>query len=524
MAASPLTDPQAPVQDVSQDVPDQIQAPAVPEAPQPAAPQPKQGLFHNLATGILQGLAMGGIPGAVSGGVDPNAAHVAFQQRKDMAKAKLASAQSTVKFQDAQAAETVANAHYRTQVTSQLPEQLRQQAAQLDLEGLKTFTNLGLQPSVVSDNSGAGATAGLEQLTKARGAVPSLLTFHVGDKIVGFDLSQVAQNSSSLGIINKYNELVGSPAVDAATYAKLPPQAKVKLLTDAGHFYSPIPATAEKADGQIEQYKNILARQQRLPDSPDKQENIDKLKGVVSYLQQAKAATVATKKDLATAPRVAGQNARAVGVTDAAGNTFYTSAGEAKARGYAPAAQGVKILPAQAQFKDIETGSQALRSSIQALPDTLSAGDVQNLHTILEADTPGRINVALKAVTNSNVSPAIRRAATAIAQQNERILSLRNVAGMGQGASDLRNALRATLPNAGSGSKKVMLQQLDASDQQVQALREGLPGLGRGQNTQQTNHGAAPKTNAAPQGRPVIMDGKVVGHTTDGKTMIPVGQ
>jgi hypothetical protein len=60
-------------------------------------------------------------------------------------------------------------------------------------------------------------------------------------------------------------------------------------------------------------------------------------------------------------------------------------------------------------------------------------------------------------------------------QLNERALSLRNIAGMGQGAQDLRQAIKQTLASAGSGNKRIMLKQQDALDNQVAKLRHGQP-------------------------------------------------
>jgi hypothetical protein len=74
----------------------------------------------------------------------------------------------------------------------------------------------------------------------------------------------------------------------------------------------------------------------------------------------------------------------------------------------------------------------------------------------------------------NSLSDAQKDFVIAATQMNERVLSLRNVAGMGQGAQDLRQAIQATLPGAGSGDKKTMLKQLDAFDQQASLLRKGV--------------------------------------------------
>jgi hypothetical protein len=66
-----------------------------------------------------------------------------------------------------------------------------------------------------------------------------------------------------------------------------------------------------------------------------------------------------------------------------------------------------------------------------------------------------------------------------VRQLNERAMSLRNVAGMGTGAQDLRTAIRAMIPGIRSGDKKMMNKQLDAFDNQVSILKEGIAHPGK---------------------------------------------
>jgi len=142
---------------------------------------------------------------------------------------------------------------------------------------------------------------------------------------------------------------------------------------------------------------------------------------------------------------------------------------------------GTKLRPKQAQMKDIETASSKARESIQNLkqgdfsPDqvlklqkAMSEEDAGAVHTLMQ-------NLAMRATTEAQQDFIIW-----ITQLNERAMSLRNIAGMGAGAQDLRNAIRAMLPGLGSGNTKMMLKQLDAFDQQVKVLEEGVPSPGKG--------------------------------------------
>jgi hypothetical protein len=78
------------------------------------------------------------------------------------------------------------------------------------------------------------------------------------------------------------------------------------------------------------------------------------------------------------------------------------------------------------------------------------------------------------------LTPAQQDFVVWVAQLQERALSLRNVAGMGAGSDQLRNAILATLPGVKSGNKQMALKQLDAFDNQVALLERGVPKV-RGQ-------------------------------------------
>lgn len=452
-------------------------APAAPQAPPDSQADPAKHGWRNVVVGALKGLALGGVPGAIQGGVDPNRANAAYAQQQQTAQAKLQQAQANVKFQNASAAETVANAQYHDALRQQLPKELQAQASQRDQSMVQFFIDHGIQPHVVTDNTADGAQAGLEQLTSAHGAVPPLTVFHLGDKLVGFDLNQVGNNQQLLPLVNQIGSIVGRPQVDLATWNKLPAGAKAKAVDEASHFFNPPVQGSDKIDGQIEQYKNYAAAAALAPDSPEKPETVSKLKGVVDYLQRAKAANQKSKVELAGVRGSAAQNARAVAVVDDQGQLSYQHAGDAIASGTAPAAQGVQALAKEAQFKEIVTASGKLRQAIKALPDTpFTPKDIASLTLATRSSDPKVLsNIAASFAGNQQLTPEQRAFAVWATQLNERALSLRNVAGMGQGSDDLRKAIQATLPSLRSGDKDMMNRQLDAFDQQVQQLHLGVP-------------------------------------------------
>jgi hypothetical protein len=132
-------------------------------------------------------------------------------------------------------------------------------------------------------------------------------------------------------------------------------------------------------------------------------------------------------------------------------------------------------------MKDIETASTNARDAIKGLkPGDFSADQVALMTKAMTEENEGAAhaimqNLAMRATNDQQQDFIIW-----IRQLNERAMSLRNVAGMGAGAQDLRNAIRAMLPGLASGNTKMMLKQLDAFDQQVRVLEEGVPSPGKG--------------------------------------------
>jgi len=159
------------------------------------------------------------------------------------------------------------------------------------------------------------------------------------------------------------------------------------------------------------------------------------------------------------------------------GNLQWMPAGQAYAQGASPAGEGTKTMQKEAQFRDIQTGSARVRLAINNLDTPLSAGAISSLTMAMRETDP---NVFHQLMDNffgtQQLTPAQKDFAVAVAQINERALSLRNIAGMGSGSDSMRAAIRATLPNAKSGDKDLMLKQLNAFDQMVDALHTGVPG------------------------------------------------
>jgi len=162
---------------------------------------------------------------------------------------------------------------------------------------------------------------------------------------------------------------------------------------------------------------------------------------------------------------------------DADGNVFYTT--RSNAIGMAPAEEGIKLKPREVQIHDIEVASSNARDAINGLDKSFSVEQIAKMKYAMTTDDENLANTELAALSSENLSGGQQDFVIWIRQLNERAMSLRNVAGMGVGAQDLRSAIRAMLPSIRSGSKEMMIKQLDAFDNQVSILKGGIahPGI-----------------------------------------------
>lgn len=171
---------------------------------------------------------------------------------------------------------------------------------------------------------------------------------------------------------------------------------------------------------------------------------------------------------------------RGVDVMDEQGNVFYTTMKNAIDMGMTGAGEGIKLRPREAQINDIQVASGKMRDAINSMKEPkFSVGQIAKLRYALETEDPSLANTELSALASQDLTEEQQDFVIWVRQLNERAMSLRNVAGMGTGAQDLRSAIRALIPGIRSGSKQMMLKQLDAFDNQVKILKGGIahPGV-----------------------------------------------
>lgn len=155
--------------------------------------------------------------------------------------------------------------------------------------------------------------------------------------------------------------------------------------------------------------------------------------------------------------------------------------GQAIAQGWVPAPQAFHILPRQVQMAEMMDASANLRTALNNLQpgDAFTTASVAQMRAALGTiDTPYVPGIFSKFMNNAataSLNPRQMDYLIALGQMGERILSVRNVAGMGVGAQDLREAIQSTLPGVTSGSKEYALARLNAVDQLLSRLSTGIP-------------------------------------------------
>jgi hypothetical protein len=183
-----------------------------------------------------------------------------------------------------------------------------------------------------------------------------------------------------------------------------------------------------------------------------------------------------------TAPRIAGAKAQLeYGVRqtmDANGNVYWDFTKNVV--GQAPVGAGLTLRSKDAQMKDISVASGKARTAINNLqPGDFSPSQVVLLSKAMSEENEGAAHTLFQNLAANAVNDRQQDFIVWINQLNERAMSLRGIAGMGQGAQDLRNAIRAMLPGLSSGNMKMMIKQLDAFDQQVRVLEQGIGKVGK---------------------------------------------
>lgn len=297
---------------------------------------------HKTLNTVLKAVAYG-LAGSAAGMASktPGAAAAAgvqtgiglAQQEKENTRANQAQqnqnaeTQSRVKFQNVQAAEATARAAMYDKQLHNMDTEFQDTHNSRTLQQMKDLQDLGIAPTIIADNHGQGANAALEQLTQSHGGVPHMYILNQGDKLVGYDLSQLADNSAIRDQANKVAEIqgMGQNAYTSTRWGMIGKEGREQLTQKTLGFFMPM-ATKDNADTLLQQYKNY---QQTYAQNPNADPKIkEKLDDTVKLLQTSRDSFVAQKSQEASMQAGAEALARKKGEQEGTQNEIDFSAGE----------------------------------------------------------------------------------------------------------------------------------------------------------------------------------------------------
>jgi len=449
----------------------------LPSAPHARLLQMIQGLSAAVAGSGAQWASRGKVSGAE---VTNQILAQEAQQRENQQKLAMEQKQQDVQNHLAIGASNEATANMMMNLMS-----LKQRMTQSDLEMKgETQTQAINLADFVKQNFGFTP----EQLTGTATANPDQIK-------MGKSMLQraIGPDSAAITILPK-----DSPALKAAQTVLDDPNATPGQVSSAGNALDIAVKNRQTAQGYeakgsvISQRTDLFAKlntNPKLLDDPSTQARLqgilndpnstpDQIKQANSYMKQASSANeqyLAQQTKLAEARGAAYGANRPVNVIDEQGVERVMRAGDAFARGLSPVG-ATKAMSQAAQIADIQTGSNSLRQSIlENRGSEFTTDQEAKLTLALSAHDPTVMTNEIKNLMASKLTPAQQDLVTDLAQMQERVLSVRNIAGMGQGSEQTRNAILATVPGIASGNTTMALKQLDAVDNFITNLQKGVP-------------------------------------------------
>ncbi len=143
---------------------------------------------------------------------------------------------------------------------------------------------------------------------------------------------------------------------------------------------------------------------------------------------------------------------------------------------YQPAGPASQALAQTNLMEDIKGVSAQARTAVNNLKEDFPPEMKLKLAVAMRSDDP---NSAIRGLVSQGALGALeedqQNFVIAMAQLAENAMAMRAVLKSGQGAEDMRDAIRATLPGLLSPDKSFAIRQLDAFDKTVKRLERGIP-------------------------------------------------
>jgi hypothetical protein len=124
---------------------------------------------------------------------------------------------------------------------------------------------------------------------------------------------------------------------------------------------------------------------------------------------------------------------------------------------------------------DIRMNIDATKESLGGLTNDFDQKQRFKIYEAMKVEHPsGAIGNLIAGEFGKSLTPDQQQYLVDISALQENAMAMRSVLGMGQGSEDLRNAIRATIPSAGTYSKSYASKQLKKFDQILNRLESGV--------------------------------------------------
>lgn len=142
-----------------------------------------------------------------------------------------------------------------------------------------------------------------------------------------------------------------------------------------------------------------------------------------------------------------------------------------------PGSLGAQAMTKEALLEDIRGGSQQVRDSVNAMSDAdFSFPNRALIAGALKNNSPSNaMGTLISGAMKDSLNPAQQDYLINLANLMENGMAMRKVLGGGAGAKDIRDAVLAVIPGAGTPSKQYALKQLAVFDKTLDRLERGIP-------------------------------------------------
>lgn len=142
-----------------------------------------------------------------------------------------------------------------------------------------------------------------------------------------------------------------------------------------------------------------------------------------------------------------------------------------------PAVATQRVLDKTALLQDMMGTIANIRQSLAKIPEFDAATATQVNEMLRHASDKNWFGAAIQNAVGQTLTPEQADYVVHLAQLRENSLAVRSILNAGPGSDQLRDAILATLPTAGTPNKAYAMKQIDAYEQTLGRLSRGLPDI-----------------------------------------------